>query len=131
MLCKSTVMINSAVEAFVRNGGKIEVMPSFEFKPLPPRQAVAPAVDVPAKKKNRRVPIIDRREIEALQDRIIKSGHIKRIIAMARLGLSVIQISNRINVPRNVIVSLSVRLGFDVAEKANSSRIIKHKANTL
>lgn len=129
MLCKSTDMINDAIESFVRNGGKIEVLPSFEFKPLPPRQPNSEVVKPPRVKK--RAAPLSVLSCVAMEDQIIKSGNIKRIMAMAKLGLSLIQISNRTNIPRAVITSLSFRLGFEISNTAVNSRIIQRKVDSL
>jgi len=126
----SSCEISNAVKSFLSSGGRIEVLPSFEFKPLPPRKEPALKTKKLAKCNKRKIKVKRSAALE-LENEIIKSGHIQRIVAMAGLGLSVIQISNRTNVPRSIVASLGFRLGFEISKKACHDRRVKKEADAL
>lgn len=124
-------MLDRAIEAFERDGGKVEVLPSFVFKPLPPR-SISKTSSLPKRRRvNCRIPDSTHNERLAVEEQIIQSGHGERIKAMALIGLSVIQIANRMDIPRSVVRSVGKRMGFKVLELATTSRIGRKTADTF
>lgn len=124
-------MLDRATEAFERDGGKVEVLPSFVFKPLPLR-SISKTNSLPKRRRvNCRIPDSTHNERLAVEEQIIRSGHGERIKAMALIGLSVIQIANRMDIPRSVVRSVGKRMGFKVLELATTSRIGRKAADTF
>lgn len=123
-------MLDRAVKNFVRSGGKVTVLPNFEFKPLPQRKDCvaidALSLDCSYKRSSKLKTCV----LRSLENSIIESGNVNRIRVMASLGLSVIQISNRIKVPRAVVRSIAKRFSFEVNEFACSNQT-KRFANDL
>lgn len=115
-------MLDRAVKNFVRSGGKVTVLPSFEFKPLPQRKDCvaidALSLDCSYKRRSK----LKASVLQSLENNIIESGNVNRIRVMASLGLSVIQISNRTKVPRAVVRSIAKRFSFEVKEFACSNQ---------
>jgi len=119
--------LDKAVNDFIKNGGEITVIPSFVSKPLPPRSnGSAPKKAI--KRTNRSVVITSAKAKPAVRGEVIQSGHVNRIVAMAALGLSVIQISNKIGVSRKLIRALAQQMGFEVTEIAAAPAILKKLA---
>lgn len=124
-------MIDKATEAFERNGGEVEVLPSFVFKPLPLRSLSKTSALPKRRRVNSRIPESTYNELSAVEEQIIRSGHGERIKAMAGIGLSVIQIANRMDIPRSVVRSVGKRMGFKVLELAKTSPLDKETASNL
>jgi len=123
-------MLEQAVGEFVRGGGEITVVPSFEFKPLPQRAEVIAIDSLSVGRSYKRPSVLKSSDIRSLESVVIESGNVGRIKVMASLGLSVIQISNRTKVPRAVIRSIAKRFSFEVQESASSSQV-KRFVNAL
>lgn len=115
--------ISKAVKSYLDGGGEITRVPGFEFQPRPARTEPARLrVNALEKSNNTAGKSLAGFKPDAPNKKgvgpIINTGHAKRIVALASAGLSVIQISNRTNVPRNAIRDLAKQMGFSVAEVA-------------
>ncbi len=117
--------IDKAVNDFIKSGGEITVIPSFVSKPLPPRSDDS-VLGKTIKRINRSVVITSAKAKPAARGEVIQSGHVNRIVAMAALGLSVIQISNKIGVSRKLIRALGQQMGFEITEIAAAPAILKN-----
>lgn len=118
MMTISEAALNKAVNQFFSNGGEVTVLPAFESKPLPPRTD-QPVRICPARlKAPRGMSKAKLKELSDAVDSVINEGKAQRVMAMANMGLSLIQIANRTGISRGVIEALSKRLGFRVLRVA-------------
>lgn len=115
--------ISNAVASYLELGGQITKVPGFAFKPLPPRVVPKPVLIAALENQNDAVkePLVHCVPDDVSKKGggpVIEGGQVKRIAALAAAGLSVIQISNRTSIPRNVIRDLAKQLEFKVSERA-------------
>lgn len=118
MMPISEAALNKAVNQFFSNGGEVTVLPAFEAKPLPPRRDQSVRICPARLNAPRGMSKAKLKELSDAVDSVINEGKAQRVMAMASMGLSLIQIANRTGISRGVIEALSKRLGFKVLRVA-------------
>jgi hypothetical protein len=120
-------VLRKAIESYVAQGGAIEKLPDFKIKPLPVRSTLESESKHEALASSGiKTDLIVKAQTSKKPDLtwLITDSQVSRIRAMAALGLSVIQIANRVKVPRSAVRALGAKKGFKLTEVSASKKIL-------